>query len=504
MLQDSTRHHQATWSFPPNPDDNEKSYAQDEQIAQIQYHTDLAKLGLHFDTDPADAPLAPWANKATGIPGATTRCLVAKACPVFMIERVLRELRLLPFLPRSPHFRSQVEDIWLDNFGCDDEPADRDAQQQQQRSRSGAFCDLHIWFTNTNAAMTTLNGCRFGLGAKLRCEPDPCAGQQQHQHIWHSHGNISLLTLSDHGMLDSVFQGWRKVRMASHVASTAARIQCCAGPSGPGDCSVGCEGLVGGGKQTADTRSNTNKVAVDQTSYTIPDLIQSAGGAVLAHSAVKPAVISPLPQNVTAFPTPATPLIQHDQMDHAGAAGESGPELSHKANTSNLLSSSRAEANHIRRDPPAPTSPTYLSVLYNAALEAYRRSPTSRDLSTSFQIPASAIEVLGDVDVNAINQKGPFNASADATDPSLDSSADNSSSRSSSEPSPTGAGATEQNEQQQQKYFPVSLVSWTCDMDEFMAMSDEQWMAFGTVFYRPPPGFDTTKRHGSTIFERVE
>lgn len=507
VLEDSTRHHQAIWSFLPKSDDD-KSYKQDEKVAQIQYHTDLAELGLHFETDPADAPLAPWDNNATGIPGATTRCLVAKACPVFMIEHIFRDLRLLPFLLRSPHFRSQVEDIWLDNFGRDDEPVHGDAQQQ--RSRRGAFCDLHIWFTNTNAAMTTLNGCRFGVGAKLRCEPDPCASQhnlsstwtapgQQQQRVWHSHGNISLLTLSDHRVLDTVFQGWRKVHAASPGASTAARVQCCAGASGPRACSVSCSG------QTANTRPNMNKVVVDQKFYTIPDLIQSTGAI---HSAIKPAVMSPIPQDVNPLPAhPLPPLIQPDQDDNADA-GESGPELDHKGNTSNL-SSSRVESDDTRtRHPPAPTSPTYLSVLYNAALGAYRRSPTSHDLGTSFQIPTSAIDVLGGTDVDATNQKGPLqevNAAVDSADPSLNSNDDNNGSggSSSSEPSSNGAEITEQKQQQQQKYSLASLVSWSCDLDEFMAMSDQQWMAFGTVFYRPPPGLDTAERHSGVVFERV-
>lgn len=38
-------------------------------------------------------------------------------------------------------------------------------------------------------------------------------------------------------------------------------------------------------------------------------------------------------------------------------------------------------------------------------------------------------------------------------------------------------------------------VFWTCSLEEFRAMSDKQWAAFGTAFYVAPAGFDTATKH---------
>ncbi|KAG6362627.1 hypothetical protein INS49_007719 [Diaporthe citri] len=38
-------------------------------------------------------------------------------------------------------------------------------------------------------------------------------------------------------------------------------------------------------------------------------------------------------------------------------------------------------------------------------------------------------------------------------------------------------------------------VFWTCSLEEFRAMSDEQWASFGTAFYVAPAGFDTATKH---------
>lgn len=200
---------------------------EEDEVAQIHYHTDH---GLHFKTDPDEIALAPWAHEA--ISGAT-RCLVVKACPMTMVERVFIDFRLLPHLLRISNFRSQMEDIWLDNF------VDHVVVNDDSQSTTATFADLHIWFTNIDAAMATMFSVRltdrFGLSTKLRCEPDPCAQdvstlvdlsveeEQLHQlegsHRWHSHGNISLLTLFDHGTLDLVFQEWQKVAPVNNVAS---------------------------------------------------------------------------------------------------------------------------------------------------------------------------------------------------------------------------------------------------------------------------------------------
>lgn len=514
---------------------NKQYDSEEKRTAQVHYHADLAALGLRFDMDPADMPLAPWAGQdenssimariissgeqappgmtktTPSTPATTTRCLVARACPVRMIERVLQDLGLLPFrLARSPHLRAQVEDIWLDNFGReDDEEKDvpvhdgddvDDAQEQQQQQRLGrekknsAVCDLHIWFTNTHAATGALMKAlgRYGQApstAKLRCEPDPCAGSSQQRVLWHSHGNISLLTLADHGVLDLVLQGWRREQAGAPGPAQSLR-QLRRRCNGQGVCStkddlvaaVYCAGDVARCTHLSLTKETLLTTAAEQgnnkTAYTIADLLRL-------------------------------------HCDSSGArAAELG--LTTMRPAGGMSSSSSPAA-------PAPKPRTYLSVLYNAALEAYRFNPGVHDLAVAFQIPLAAIDVLSDTaaedtaDADKQNNKAIANDSRSLLDEaasvveSADTSLGRSSNDGSSEPSSSSSSisppATEPEKEgrDQQNKYPLPdyhhhytshhlspFVPWSCDIAEFIAMSDQQWMAFGTVFYRPPPGFQTT------------
>lgn len=523
---------------------NQQDDSEEKRTAQVHYHTDLAALGLCFDMDPADMPLAPWAGQdensnimariissgeqappgtttTTPTPTTTTRCLVARACPVRMIERVLQDLGLLPFrLARSPHLRAQVEDIWLDNFGREEEDDGDDdvpvhdgdnvddAQEKQQQQRLGrekkksAVCDLHIWFTNTHAATGALmkDLGRYGQApstAKLRCEPDPCAGSSQQRVLWHSHGNISLLTLADHGVLDLVLQGWRREQVGAlgPAQSLLQLRRCC---NGQGVCptkddlvaAVYCAGDVARCTHLSLPKETLLTTAVEQggnkTAYTIADLLRlhcdssAARAAELGLATMRPA------GGISSSSSPAAPA-------------------------------------------PAPKPRTYLSVLYNAALEAYRFNPGVHDLAVAFQIPLAAIDVLSDTaaedtaDADKQNNKAIANDSRSLLDEaasvveSADTSLGRSSNHGSSEPSSSSSSisppATEPQKEghdQQNKYLlpdyhhhytshPLSpFVPWSCDIAEFLAMSDQQWMAFGTVFYRPPPGFQTTTTTTST------
>lgn len=433
----------SVWTFPSHANGKDE-----DKVAKIHYHTDLAALGLRFDTDPTDLPLAPWAHEA--IPGAT-RCLVVKACPLSMIERVFRDFRLLPLLLRAPNFRSQMEDIWLDNFVRDN-----------VHGRS-SFADLHIWFTNVNAAIAAMYSVRLtdrcGLSAKLRCEPDHCAREvatlvqpveEGHPgHRWHSYGNISLLTLFDHGMLDRVFQDWRRVPTVHNISPKMSH-------------------PASSERANTTVRDKLNAVTFNHNACTISDLSQVASDM---SSPVSPEVLSPIQQSLASTPHPE------------------------------------------------PTSP---SVLYDAAFEAHKISPTSHDIATTFQIPVNAIDFLGESQAKEppIEVVETTFRSADDTsgeDISHESSGSGSSSGSdvgmSKREHETGSTTPEQQQQQEQRLpnytradtHPSSqqnLVSWSCNIEEFMAMSDDQWMAFGTVFYVPPSGFDTAKRHiNGMVFE---
>lgn len=499
----------SVWTFPSHANGKDE-----DKVAKIHYHTDLAALGLRFDTDPTDLPLAPWAHEA--IPGAT-RCLVVKACPLSMIERVFRDFRLLPLLLRAPNFRSQMEDIWLDNFVRDN-----------VHGRS-SFADLHIWFTNVNAAIAAMYSVRLtdrcGLSAKLRCEPDPCAREvatlvqpveEGHPgHRWHSYGNISLLTLFDHGMLDRVFQDWRRAPTVHNISPKMSH-------------------PASSERANTTVRDKLNAVTFNHNACTISDLSQVASDM---SSPVSPEVLSPIQQSLasTPHPEPTSPSVlqQSQKHDADGPKMRCESENSHPADgveSENAQGGSPealarlTDAQDDIQHPPPPTScpTTYLSVLYDAAFEAHKISPTSHDIATTFQIPVNAIDFLGESQAKEppIEVVETTFRSADDTsgeDISHESSGSGSSSGSdvgmSKREHETGSTTPEQQQQQEQRLpnytradtHPSSqqnLVSWSCNIEEFMAMSDDQWMAFGTVFYVPPSGFDTAKRHiNGMVFE---
>lgn len=195
FIQTSSEH--AIWAF-QSEEKNDVNY-----VARVQYHTNLAGLRVRFETDPIDIPLAP----SVTMPGAT-RCLLFKSCPLVMIECVFKSLRILPLL-QLPYFRSQMEDIWINDLAPD------------SHGRN-AFGDLHIWFTNINAAIAAMRSVVYcsSFSANLRFEPDPCAQDvstlqvvrpfgKHSTYRWHSYANMSLLTFFDHGVLESIFQDWR-------------------------------------------------------------------------------------------------------------------------------------------------------------------------------------------------------------------------------------------------------------------------------------------------------
>lgn len=523
----------SVWTFPFHANGKDE-----DKVAKIHYHTDLAALGLRFDTDPTDLPLAPWAHEA--IPGAT-RCLVVKACPLSMIERVFRDFRLLPLLLRAPNFRSQMEDIWLDNFVRDN-----------VHGRS-SFADLHIWFTNVNAAIAAMYSVRLtdrcGLSAKLRCEPDPCAREvatlvqpveEGHPgHRWHSYGNISLLTLFDHGMLDRVFQDWRKVRTVNNVAPTVVKSAAAAAaaaailPVAPAPVTAEAPHPVSS-EQATTVRAKSNDLDFSHNSYTIFDLSRVASAV---NSPVSTEISSPEQKSPSPIPCPAftdPPLPQRSQIHDADVPKvlcES--ENSHPADGRESENAQGGGPEALARltdaqddiqHPPSPTScpTTYLSVLCDAAFEAHKISPTSHDIATTFQIPVNAIDFLGESQAKEppIEVVETTFQSADDTsgeDISRESSGSGSGSGSdvgmSKREHETGSTTPEQQQEQEQRLpnytradtHPSSqqnLVSWSCNIKEFMAMSDDQWMAFGTVFYAPPSGFDTAKRHiNGMVFE---
>ncbi|ROV96554.1 hypothetical protein VMCG_07811 [Cytospora schulzeri] len=81
------------------------------------------------------------------------------------------------------------------------------------------------------------------------------------------------------------------------------------------------------------------------------------------------------------------------------------------------------------------------------------------------------------------------------TAPSSGSDPNNSdSSRSSNESPTTQPGPNYSRENWASGRGPED-VFWTVSLEEFRAMDDDQWKAFGTSFYIPPPGYNTAKRH---------
>lgn len=498
------------WAFPSSDEELESKDEHKHKIAEIQYLTDLAILGMSFETDPISIPLAPRVI----MPG-STRCLVIKSCPIIMIEQIFRDLRLLPLL-QMQYFRSQMEDIWIDNFI-------RDA-----RGRS-ALVDLHIWFTNINAAVDakiTLAG-RFSVSANLRFEPDPCARdvltlirpiRQQPGHLWHSHGNISLLTLFDHGVLEKAFQDWLHVPPADDNAQKTDNAVIL--PVGFASEAVPTRQLE---DNQATGHQNVKILAFSSKSLTITNMIQNSGFTAILG---RPGVFFVSHQDSSTCPADVENVSPSDHESKGNrliARYESDTASHGRSDTRKLLmgASSQSEI----QEPQTATSPvTFLSVLYAAAVEAYNRlSPpaSSYDISVAFQFSVNDIDFLEEGQIKQIAVED------DSLDDQNGAPDDNLSRCEGSSGSGTGAGtvsasgmATPHEEQvtgsttsaqpfpnysranwAQNSHHKPQHVSRSCDMEEFMAMSDAQWMAFGTVFYVPPLGFATEKRGSGSVVE---
>lgn len=487
------------------------------KVGEVNYQTNPTQFGNVFITDPIGIPL----DHGKTIRGAT-RCLILKACPLIMIEPIFRDLRLLPALLKQRNFRSQVEDIWIDNFTRDN---------LQGRS---AFGDLHIWFTNIHAAIAAVtsvtNRYASSWSAHLLFEDDPCAqdlstlvaaaGEEQEAYRWHSFGNVSLLALLDHGVLERIFQKWRRVPAVNHfgrtVVKTAAASLADQSSSGE-DSQASVEANMNAAFVDLHEHATTNMPQKEEETAMSLAAISSLASLIqwnLASTARPGGVVADLPHHGQDTDESALALTDEESSCETEGFKSEATQGGH-VDTQTQLTDAQADIYLI--PPPAPTYPmTFLSVLYIAALEALHRSPMAHNISLAFKIPIDAIDFLGDTPYTKTPTKAddtlvdstPADTSLDSsseTGPSShsDSVSDHGQDTSSASPPPAPAPMQQPetvSSSSGSHYHPAAKkASWSCDMSEFMAMTDEQWMAFGTVFYLPPPGFKTAKKHVGTV-----
>lgn len=362
--------------------------------AEIKYHThlpDTPQTGLSSISVAHQYPKNP----------STTRCLILSPCPISKLETIWNDLHL-PRLLSLPHYRAQVEDIWLDGY------------QRDTSTGMIASASLHIRYTSIQMAVDTKARVMRKPWARvapadwmlpdgpppLRHEADPCAVAgsldtlaapvADHEGYAYLRGDgrhhLPLLALSDLGCLPQVLRRWRALR--AMVAESRGR-RGSASPRGP---------LA----PSASPSSRQGSLAHDPL---------MSGGAVGREGGVAAAAVDPrsryclgpdVPREVRARVATFLSVVDDGSPDDLGRA--------------------RVEEE-----------------LWGADEEEAEARPATEEPSTSTE------------------KKG----------------------RRWGETWGPGSGATSH-------YWQVSLA-------EYLAQSDEQWMAFETCFYVPPEGFNTAE-----------
>ncbi|KAF3762752.1 hypothetical protein M406DRAFT_72736 [Cryphonectria parasitica EP155] len=398
------------WAFKPN---DSAPAPRKTQFAEVVYCT---KLNGELDNDPSISALEPKLALPDGIE------LVWKAFD-------------FPKLLRTPHYRDQIEDVWMDS-------------PEEDATGRVTFVNLHIWFTSISIAL----GAQFTAYCKhsrnndshewfnfLRFETDPCEADEStlmsHDgpssvFAWHSYPQTSLLSLNDLGQLDKLFMAWQSV-----LHPIAAKT-----PSAMAD----------------ESKDITN---------TGPKL--------------------------TKLEARLMQLLREGQQ-RISEKYFAGP-VNGNSNFSRHLGRRAAHNNQYSGhrygyvgspDCQTPSATSYLAALSDFSLLVAKTSPYCRGPLVS---PALPLENL-------------LTASS-ATSNETDDAADKEDNVALPDQDLKDLVTT-------QKTYPDysrenweagirHSASWSVSMDEFCAMSDEQWKAFGTIFYIAPKGFNTSKRHDS-------
>ncbi|CAN8099663.1 unnamed protein product [Discula destructiva] len=165
-----------------------------------------AKL-LH---SPDDIPLEP--RPLMSLDDNATRCLVIKNCAFEMMQEIWHSLRLSHRL-KSPHYRNNLDDIWVDGFRSSRDGSDRIE-----------YANLHIWYTCTELAIGAKKSIRRRSWAKsVGFEADPCDGKPYELFFrpandpgikWRSLPSQSLLEAHKNEGIDKLFAMWDAISAA--------------------------------------------------------------------------------------------------------------------------------------------------------------------------------------------------------------------------------------------------------------------------------------------------
>ncbi|PSR92267.1 hypothetical protein BD289DRAFT_451858 [Coniella lustricola] len=173
----------------------------------------LPKIRHEIQNDPSESLLSPHLCSPPhqlSLRDNATRCIVVKSLPLNKLPQVWSVFGFSHRL-HVPHYRNQVEDIWLD---C--------PTVQITDDKRIVHMDMHIWFTSINMAhafgITHHHiGQRQGQmdsnpwNRSICFEKDPCSSRRTISDAsnltlaWSSHEHASLVSLHDLGQLEKLF-----------------------------------------------------------------------------------------------------------------------------------------------------------------------------------------------------------------------------------------------------------------------------------------------------------
>lgn len=412
------------------------------QSAWIEHFT---KVNHHLlVTHPTEVVLKPLPIK--GIRFAPTRCLVVKHCSCRDLRAIWKDFGF-DNLTNNVYHRSQIEDIWFDNYKRDG----------HDLVVSG---DLHMRFTSIDGATNAKESVERKAWARaddddpftedpLRFETDPCEEPLStldspldcHPGYLYLEGqkHLPLLCLSDWGSAIQVLEDWHKAKRTATAPPPPISM--------PSSVSTSASSVLDPGEPVMSPIYEKMRQALQQ--YSI-DLRRSNP----RHRRSLPAISHPN----NAF------RLGSDPTDKQATTGSSC-----------LAVSGGAQKPWSRAIDPG----NYLTdAPFNIRVQA-----------AVFLSSCSPSLVHGFLDSSS--SPGPSPSSADTHNAGEDSTPGPD-----PEPEPTTPPAPEPRKPNYARkgWGPGSVAKshfWAVSVQELRAMSDEQWKAFGTVFYVPPAGFDT-------------
>lgn len=180
----------------------------DERVVMVV----LPKLQHPVQHDPFESLLTPYLySPFRQLPSTATRCIAIKNVPLNKLPQIWSLLGLANHL-LVPHYRNQVEDIWLDR-----------PTMQTVDDKRVVHMNMHIWFTSIGMAHTSRITQRYAgqfaqdenkfkpWDQNVSFEEDPCMAREKAsdgsglKFTWSSHGHTSLISLYDLGRLGKFF-----------------------------------------------------------------------------------------------------------------------------------------------------------------------------------------------------------------------------------------------------------------------------------------------------------